>query len=116
MLLAQTFLLCRVFFFSQSAFFMFPKCLLATTSISLPFFFSSFSYPIQLDDDARLAILVSIVTVIESRAFSQNGSVELTGALGVVLHIAAVLLQEVLVRSARVVLLGLDGVVVSCRR
>lgn len=76
---------------------------------------SSFSYPIQLDDDTRLALLVSIVTVLESRACIQNGSVELTGALGVVLHIATVLLLKELVGSALVVFLGLDGVVVSCR-
>lgn len=69
--------------------------------------FSLFPYPIQLDDDAWLALLVSIVTVGDARALLQDGAVELTGALGVVLHIAAVLLQEVLVRGALVVLLGL---------
>lgn len=66
------------------------------------------SYPIQLDDDARLALLVSIVTVVEPRAVLQDGAVELTGALWVVLHISAVLLQEVLIRGALVIFLGLD--------
>lgn len=70
-------------------------------------------HPIQLDDDAWLAVLVSIVTVTDSRAVLQNSAVELTGALRVVLHIAAVLLQEVLVGGALVIFLGLDGVVVG---
>lgn len=73
------------------------------------------SYPIQLDDDAWLAVLVSIVTVTDSRAVLQKGAVELTGALRVVLHVAAVLLHEVLVWGALIIFLGLDGVVVSCR-
>jgi len=71
------------------------------------------NHPIQLDDDAWLAVLVSIVTVTDSRAVLQNGAVELTGALWVVLHIATVLLQEVLVGGALVIFLGLDGVVVG---
>lgn len=83
-----------------------------SNTIPFPFLLS---YPIQLDDDAWLALLVSIVTVIDSRALLQDGAVELTGALRVVLHVAAVLLQEVLVRDALVIFLGLDGVVVGCR-
>lgn len=75
----------------------------------------SFSYPIQLDDDAWLSFLVSIVTVTDSRAVLQNGAVELTWALWVVLHIATVLLQEVLVWGALVIFLALNGVVVGCR-
>lgn len=70
-------------------------------------------YPIQLDDDAWLADVVSIVTVIDSIAVLQDAAVELTGALRVVLHIATVLLEEVLVRCALVILLGLDCVVVG---
>lgn len=84
--------------------------LLATAPISHP---SSFSYPIQLDDDAWLAIPVSVGMVIDSRAVLQDGAVELTGALRVVLHITTVLLQEVLVWGALVIFLGLDGVVVG---
>lgn len=83
-------------------------------SNSIPFPFP-LSYPIQLDDDAWLAIMVSIVTVIDARAILQKGAIELTGALGVVLDIAAVLLQEVLVWDALVIFLGLRGVVVGCR-
>lgn len=87
--------------------------LLATPSL----FFNAFplSYPIQLDDDAWLALLVSIVTVIDARAVLQEGAVELTGALRVVLHITTVLLQEVLVWGALVIFLDLYGVVVGCR-
>lgn len=73
------------------------------------------NHPIQLDDDARLALLVSIVTVTDSRAVLQNGAVELTGTLRIVLHVPAVLLQEVLVWGALVVFLGLHGVVVGCQ-
>lgn len=80
---------------------------------SLPSFF--LSYPIQLDDDAWLSILVSIVTVMDSRAHVENGAVELTGAFGVVLHIAAVLLHKVFVGLALCIFLGLDGVIVGCR-
>lgn len=83
-------------------------------SNSIPFPFP-LSYPIQLDDDALLALMVSIVTVIDARALLQKGAIELTGALGVVLDVAAVLLQEVLVWDALVIFLGLRGVVVGCR-
>lgn len=73
------------------------------------------SYPIHLDDDAWLALPVTIVTVLESRALLKNGAVELTGALWVVLHVTAVFLQEVLVWGAFMVFLGLEGVVIGCR-
>lgn len=73
------------------------------------------NHPIQLDDDAWPAVLVSIVTVIDSRAVLQYGAVELTGALWVVLHITTVLLQEVAVWDALIIFLGLDGVVVGCQ-
>lgn len=74
------------------------------------------SYPIHLDDNAWLALVVSIVTVMDSRAFIEDCAVKLTGAFRVVFHIAAVLLPEVLVGGALVVFLGLDGVVVGCSR
>lgn len=89
-----------------------PRLLATASHHPLPSSF--FSYPIQLDDDAWLALLVSIVTVIDSGAVLQNGAVELTGALGVILHVAAVLLHKVLVWGALVVLLGLYRVVVRC--
>lgn len=71
------------------------------------------SYPIHLDDDTWLSLLVSIVTVKDARALLQQGAVELTGALRVVLHVAAVLLEEVLIRGALIILLDLHGVVVG---
>lgn len=80
-----------------------------------PFHSLFLSYPIQLDDDARLAISVSIVTIFDSRAVLEDGAVELTGAFGEVLHITAVLLGEVPVCDAFMVFLGLDGVIVGCR-
>lgn len=70
-------------------------------------------YPIHLDDDTWLSLLVSIVTVNDARALLQPGAVELAGALRVVLHVAAVLLEEVLIRGALVILLDLRGVVVG---
>lgn len=73
------------------------------------------NYPIQLDDDAWLGVLVTIVTVVDPRARFKNGAVKLTGAFWVVFHIAAVLLLEILVGSAMVIVLGLDGVVVGCQ-
>lgn len=81
-----------------------------TIPFPLPF---PHSYPIHLDDDAWLSLLVSIVTVIDAGALFQQGAVELTGALWVVLHVTAVLLQEVLIRGALIVLLDLCGVVVG---
>lgn len=81
-----------------------------TTPFPLPF---PRPYPIHLDDDAWLSLPVSIVMVIDARALLQQGAVELTGALWVVLHVAAVLLQEVLIRDALVVFLDLRGVVVG---
>lgn len=71
------------------------------------------NHPIHFDDDARLANVVTIVTIIKSRADVQYGAVELTGAFWVVLHLTAVLLLKILVRDALVVFLGLDCIVVG---
>jgi len=44
-------------------------------------------YPVELDEDARLPLAVTIETIRESRAVLQQRPVELTGTLRVVPHL-----------------------------
>lgn len=71
------------------------------------FIFYSTSYPVELDDDAGFALIVTIVTIC-SRAVLQYGAFELAGTLGEVFQTAAVLLDKVLIRFTFVILLSLD--------
>ncbi len=76
------------------------------------FYFTS--YTVKLDDDAGLAIVVTIITICDPRAILQYGAFELAGTLGEVFQAATVLLDEVLIRFTVIILLGLDCVVVRC--
>lgn len=66
------------------------------------------SYTVELNDDAGLALIVTIVTICDPRAVLQYGAFELAGTLGEVFQTAAVLLDEVLIRFTLIILLGLD--------
>lgn len=99
-------------------------------------------YPVELDENAGLPLVVTIKAVRHPGAVGQHGAVELAGALGIVPdlrrdgwrqtasesestpdrlrgtdgqpHLSAVLLDEVLVRGTVVVGLNLVAVIVGC--
>ncbi len=73
------------------------------------------SYPVEFDEHAGFPVQVSVRAVLESGAPPQHGAVELAGAFGIVAHLAAVILDEVLIRDADVVLHRLLRVIIGCR-
>lgn len=72
------------------------------------------SYPVEFDEHAGFALLVAVGAVGESGTILQHGAVELAGAFGVVAHLPAVLLDEVLVWDAGVVAHHLLRVIIGC--
>lgn len=71
------------------------------------------TYPVHLDEDTGLPSAITVVgRVTDARAIPQLGSVELTGTLRVVEN-PIIRLFIVAPRAADIVLLGLDGIVVS---
>lgn len=71
------------------------------------------TYPVHLDEDTGLPGAVTIVgRVPDARAVAQLGPVELAGTLRVV-EDSVVWLFVIAPRAADVILLGLDGIVVS---
>lgn len=71
------------------------------------------TYTVHFDEDAGLASVVAIVTVLHPRALLQQGAVELAGAFGVVPHVSTVLLDVVAVGGAFVIGQRLVGIVVG---
>lgn len=72
------------------------------------------SYPIEFDEDAGFAVPVAVGGVAESGTILQHGAVELAGAFGVVAHLPAVLLDEVLVWDAGIIAHHLLRVIIGC--
>lgn len=70
-------------------------------------------YPVHLDEDTRLPSAVTIVGgVPDARAVAQLGPVELAGTFRVV-EDPVIWLLVIAPRAADIILLGLDGVIVS---